>query len=241
MRDRDTRTFVAVAVDLPNHPKLDLCGDLYPYCFTAFVSSLCYCQAHLTDGKLSKRRAVQIAAQSSIGDPTDVVIALIGAGLWIEQEDGSIEVHDYLKHNRSREEVERIRSANRRNGKLGGRPRKTESLTESETESQSETQTENEPSLSVICEPDPFDLFWTLYPKKESKGTARRAFTSALKKAPLEEILDGLKRYRFSDDRQYQPLASTWLNGERWQDWKQQQNRGTDETGTDLAALEAYD
>lgn len=237
MKDRDTRTFVSVAVDLPNHPKLDLCGDLYPFCFTAFVSSLCYCQVHLTDGILTKRRAVQIAAQSSITDPEDVVTALIGAGLWIEREDGSIEVHDYLKHNRSREEVERIRDANRRNGKLGGRPRKTESLSESVSESQSE----NEPSLSVSSELDPFDIFWTLYPKKESKGTARRAFTSALKKAPLDEIIEGVKRYRFSEDRQYQPLASTWLNGERWQDWKQQQNRGTDETGTDLAALEAYD
>lgn len=58
--------------------------------------------------------------------------------------------------------------------------------------------------------------FWPLYPRKDDKGHARQAFVKACKKADPDEIIRGLSKYQFSADRQYQPLAATWLNGERW-------------------------
>jgi hypothetical protein len=63
-----------------------------------------------------------------------------------------------------------------------------------------------------------FEAFWSAYPRKVGKGQARRAFAAALKKIPATEILAGLDRARFSDDVNYIPHASTWLNGERWAD-----------------------
>lgn len=63
-----------------------------------------------------------------------------------------------------------------------------------------------------------FEAWWAAYPRKVSKGTARRAYIAARRHATAEELADGLARYRFSPERRYQPHASTWLNGERWRD-----------------------
>ncbi len=63
-----------------------------------------------------------------------------------------------------------------------------------------------------------FSSFWRAYPRKDDKGHARKAWKAALKKAPETAIIAGLRRYQFNDDRKYQPLAATWLNGERWGD-----------------------
>jgi DNA-binding MarR family transcriptional regulator len=67
-----------------------------------------------------------------------------------------------------------------------------------------------------------FDQFWSEYPRKASKATARRAFTKALRKTDLETILLGLKRAidgewsRRSPDKI--PYPATWLNAEGWED-----------------------
>lgn len=39
-----------------------------------------------------------------------------------------------------------------------------------------------------------------------------------MKKASPAQIMAGLAAHRFSDDPQYVPHPSTWLNGERWAD-----------------------
>jgi len=40
---------------------------------------------------------------------------------------------------------------------------------------------------------DVFDSFWQLYPKKEAKGAAIKAFKAAVKKAGADKVIDGLK------------------------------------------------
>lgn len=66
-----------------------------------------------------------------------------------------------------------------------------------------------------------FAAFWEAYPRKVDKGHAERAFRAALKKAPLDAIMAGLRR-QLPDlarkDAEYIPHAATWLNGERWAD-----------------------
>ena len=69
--------------------------------------------------------------------------------------------------------------------------------------------------------PDPFDLFWAAYPLKKSKKDARKAFAKV--KAPLDTLLAALERQKKTPDwtkdgGRYIPYASTWLNGERWED-----------------------
>ena len=62
------------------------------------------------------------------------------------------------------------------------------------------------------------DRFWAAYPRKEDKGHAKKAWVSALRKADASAIIAGLTRHKFNEDPKYRPLASTWLNGERWSD-----------------------
>lgn len=68
-----------------------------------------------------------------------------------------------------------------------------------------------------------FDDFWSQYPRKVSKGTARKAWAKALKLASPDAIMAGLNNSIAFWEREatattFIPHASTWLNGERWED-----------------------
>ena len=73
----------------------------------------------------------------------------------------------------------------------------------------------------LIATLDHFEDFWAAYPRKIGKGNARKAFEKAMKRASVDEIAAGLNRQLpalSSKEQQYIPHASTWLNGERWND-----------------------
>ena len=69
-----------------------------------------------------------------------------------------------------------------------------------------------------------FEVFWKLYPNKKSKKDARKAWDKLKPSAELRlTLMTALGNHRVSrdwtkDDGQYVPMASTWLNGERWTD-----------------------
>lgn len=64
-----------------------------------------------------------------------------------------------------------------------------------------------------------FDAWWRVYPHKVAKAAARRAFATALGKAPVDALIAGVQRYVATKppDRNWCNPA-TWLNGERWLD-----------------------
>lgn len=68
----------------------------------------------------------------------------------------------------------------------------------------------------------PFEAFWKHYPRKVAVGTAKKAFEAALKKEPdYEKIINAMieqSKAWETKDKKYIPHASTWLNGERWND-----------------------
>lgn len=68
--------------------------------------------------------------------------------------------------------------------------------------------------------PDEFDSFWAIYPRRQGKGEARKAFAKARKKVALGSIIDGATRFRDDPNREdeFTPHATTWLNQERWDD-----------------------
>lgn len=69
-----------------------------------------------------------------------------------------------------------------------------------------------------------FEVFWKLYPNKKSKKDARKAWEKLKPSTGLRQtLMTALGSHRVSrdwtkDDGQYVPMASTWLNGERWTD-----------------------
>lgn len=69
-----------------------------------------------------------------------------------------------------------------------------------------------------------FEQFWMQYPKRVSKGSARKAFDRALLKASLEQIMAGVHRYaaeRTGQDPKYTKHPSTWLANDCWLDEQQ--------------------
>jgi hypothetical protein len=65
-----------------------------------------------------------------------------------------------------------------------------------------------------------FELFWEIYPRKQSKPAAQKAFIKALKSADSETIIQGAKLYAHDPNREpgFTKLAATWLNNECWDD-----------------------
>lgn len=69
----------------------------------------------------------------------------------------------------------------------------------------------------------PFDIFWSMYPRKIAKGSARKSFARALTLASMNDLMNGLERSRKywsvnGTDDHFIPHAATWLNQERWDD-----------------------
>jgi hypothetical protein len=66
-----------------------------------------------------------------------------------------------------------------------------------------------------------FEAWWTQFPRRVSKGAARKAYDKARKSATAEELELGAMRYaavRSSEDPTYTKHPSTWLNKKCWLD-----------------------
>lgn len=66
-----------------------------------------------------------------------------------------------------------------------------------------------------------FETWWSIYPRKVGKGQARKAYTSALKKASTDELSAAATAYAekvATTEPRFIAHPATWLNGERWTD-----------------------
>lgn len=76
----------------------------------------------------------------------------------------------------------------------------------------------------TICAHVPFSEFWMLYPKKQAKAAAEKAYLKIKPdRALFEKMKKALEAQKSSFDWQkesgrYIPLPATWLNGKRWED-----------------------
>jgi hypothetical protein len=75
-------------------------------------------------------------------------------------------------------------------------------------------------TVASVRQIDAFDVFWDVYPRRVAKKAAQRAWATACKNTPPENIIEGAKRYRDDPhrDAQYTAHPATWLNNERWFD-----------------------
>jgi len=68
-----------------------------------------------------------------------------------------------------------------------------------------------------------FDEWYALYPRKEAKGAALKAFKAARKKVDAGTLMTGVREYvdhmkRERTERKFIPYPATWLNREQWTD-----------------------
>jgi len=83
-----------------------------------------------------------------------------------------------------------------------------------------------------------FERFWEIYPKKTDKGAARRAFTTAIRKADVDLIISKAKAYAEDPNlpqKQFIKYPASWLNAEAWNNPPLPERKKTD-----LKALEEW-
>ncbi len=66
---------------------------------------------------------------------------------------------------------------------------------------------------------DGFDAFWSAYPRKDEKKSARLAWARAVKRVEPHLIIEGARRYAADPNRtpQFTKQPPTWLNGDCWE------------------------
>lgn len=104
----DDRTYIRVHDGLDEHAKV---AGLSDAAFRLLIESWCFCSRNLTDGRVAhalwKRRGTAKARRE-----------LIDAGL-VDEHDGHVEMHDYLEHQRSAEEVKLLKQTRGDSGSFG--------------------------------------------------------------------------------------------------------------------------
>jgi hypothetical protein len=79
--------------------------------FRCFIGALCYCSRQETNGRI-------VSAAARLLGPPKSIKELVDAGLF-EREGQDYYVHDYLKHQRSSDEIAAFRASRSADGKLG--------------------------------------------------------------------------------------------------------------------------
>jgi helix-turn-helix protein len=66
----------------------------------------------------------------------------------------------------------------------------------------------------------PFEAFWAVYPRKEGRVAAKKAFDAAIaRRVPAETIIDGARRYaaaKVNIDTRWIKMPANWLRDECW-------------------------
>ena len=211
----DKRAYFKVDVGYFTNPKVAAVMADSPTAIILHLESIAYAAQHLTDGRVPAK-----LVQRLVGADDADASRLLDARLWIDLGKGQVEVHHYLEHQRSAIEAKKLSDA----GRKGAASRwQSESDAEANADRYADAvrtpmarEKERETQLQGA-----FDTFWTAYPKKEAKGAAVKAFEAAAKKADPNTITAGLRAQLpelEKRERKFIPLASSWLNAERWAD-----------------------
>lgn len=68
---------------------------------------------------------------------------------------------------------------------------------------------------------NPFDIFWSIYPRRTGKQAAKASFEKAVKAVGLDKVMDGVRALAHDPNlpaEQFIPNPATWLNQGRWDD-----------------------
>lgn len=144
MAKKDTRLFIRLDLDYPDHPKIIGLSDA---AFRAHVTMMAYARKHKTDGRIPQQIAQRFVDEAlnelRTNDPVAPSLEL--------QPDGSYFLHGYSDMNETRDEIDARSRANAENGRRSAAARKrtvqrkgNESLNQSFNEIATETETETE-------------------------------------------------------------------------------------------------
>lgn len=248
----DARLFAQITLDFAENPKIEPLSDK---AFRQFIEAILWSRRQLTDGFIPDRSipgrfTPEVLNELTTNDEEKPSLIKV---------DGGYQIHDFCKHQTTKDQMKAKTVAQSENGKKGAAKRwgnsepianewpadsqviaknsqSTENRVQS-TELSSNTYTQNEFEQY-------FKKFWELYPRKIGKGQALKAFKVALKVETAEIILAGVSRMITDPnqpEKQYLPHPATWLNGQRWLDEPYPpRNRLTDKQQRNNAAEQAF-
>jgi hypothetical protein len=203
-----------------------------------WICGLAYCQEGLTDGFIPQEALPYLGVKSA----PNLVKHLVSSGLW-DVVDGGWQVHDYLEHNKSANQIADEKHRRGDGGKLGGRPK--QNLPEN-LEGKPSVKPSHKPSLSVAvggaaAAADlsvggvgefPGDVWWlellASYPKNRvtNNHLANQAFIGALLRADggpraawdrMKFNLENQKRGHEWRVRGMVPSLQKWLESGAWE------------------------
>lgn len=229
------KTFVKVFDDIDDHPAFMMVST---EALGLWVKSLTYCNRNLTDGHFPQR-----AVGKWHDSDTDAPAQLTEAGRWHlpghvcgdcpQPAAGFLYVHGYLDVHKSREEVQEQSKARAAAGAAGGKAKAAKQVakpdagnakqTSSRSYPETDTETDNNTTRADALADDGFEAFWAAYPNGRAKQPAAKSWARAIKAATPDAIMAGLlaqlPEWRAHREfPKYVPMASTWLNQQRWTD-----------------------
>jgi hypothetical protein len=216
----------------PEHPKV---ADLSDAAFRADVEGTCFSSRSRRDGHIPAGVALRMWGKGPITE-------LVAAGKWHEGRgcgtetcilgtgDGYV-VHDFLDYN----DPEFVRDARRNAASNAARIRwSIEEENRAQTDARSNATANAESPDSAMRtyigvggsgsknmeSPEFVEFYDKVYPRKQGRGAARKAWASAIRKANPQDILAAAHRFADDPNREpaFTPHPSTWLNQERWSD-----------------------
>ena len=191
---------------------------------------------HLTDGCIRAHALRLLSAKPRFVDE------LVSVSLWIrsdsvldsEKSDQiSYQFHDWSKYQPTREQVEADRrAAADRKAKSRRDSRRDSPVTDAgvtggvtptptrpdPTRPTKENKALVQPAVELTRE---FEMFWEVFPRKQAKAPAVKAFKAARKKVEMKVLMRGVQAYallNIGQDKSLIKLAAGWLNDERWAD-----------------------
>lgn len=224
----DVRTFAKLDLGYFDNPKLADFVEDRPRIPILHLRAILYCRQHLTNGRFPIRAVVRLAYASHCGSHCDGQCDFCAAaqcGLFERIDDRTAMVHDYLEHQDSAEQALKRKAAGQkaaaaRWGSSSDAKGNADGIANRNADGNAEKRRE-EKRRDTAASGEEFDLFWAKYPRKIGKGQAVKAWRAATKKADAPTILGGLDAHLpiwAHTEEKFIPHASTWLNGERWED-----------------------
>jgi len=135
---------------------------------------------------------------------------------------------DTVSHNRLTKELQKSESKSQSRASAGAEGGRAKALKDKQVRLANATRSPqhlpetiftlpSEDACAPEAKPD-FEKFWDAYPNKTGRPSAEKAFSQAVKRASLDEIMAGVTAYAAkTDDRQWcSPVK--WLSDDRWKD-----------------------
>lgn len=107
---KSKKPYITVTNEMPEHPKT---MELSDKAFRKLITMWCWCNQNKTDGKVPK-------GYLSEKIPAKVRKELVTHG-WLEEVDGEWHAHDYLDHQKSKDEIEQLTKDKEASGSRGGK------------------------------------------------------------------------------------------------------------------------